>query len=334
MKTNRAYWTCQLLGWSSYAGLGMWMASRQVGWTSEITVGYGLYALYSIGLTHLLRRYVNARGWVESPRYFLLFLTAWITGLMQAALVTAISWLLVGGRSGFLQASNAPYAALGISSVTVGWMAVYLAATSGRRHREKLLALREAELRGLEMQINPHFLFNSLNSIRGLVLENPPLAQDLITRLANILRYNLHRDAGHTVPLGSELEAALDYLALEAARYEDRLRVEVAIAPETRGVQVPPMLVQTLVENAIKHGIATLPEGGELAVRSALRDGTLILEVENTGRLKEDDTAGRPRLGLQNIRERLRILYAGRAALDVANRDGRVAATVRIPAQI
>ena len=331
---NRAYWTCQILGWSGYAGLGMSMAAPHAGWTTEVTVGYGLYALYSIGLTHLLRHFVNARGWVELPRYFRLFLAAWIVGLVQAALVIAISWLLVGGRSAFLQDSNAAYAALGIPGVTVGWMAVYLAATSGRRHREKMLALREAELRGLEIQINPHFLFNSLNSIRGLVLENPPLAQDLITRLANILRFNLHRDAGHTVPLESELEAVSDYLALEGVRYEDRLRVRFAIAPETRLLPVPPMLVQTLVENAIKHGIGVLPSGGDLVVSSALQDGSLILEVENTGRLKEDGAEGRPHLGLRNIRERLRILYAGRGALELANRDGRVAATVRIPAQI
>ena len=209
-------------------------------------------------------------------------------------------------------------------------MVVYLAVTSGRRYREKQLALRDAELRGLEAQINPHFLFNSLNSIRGLVIENPPLAQDLITRLANILRYNLHRDAGHTVPLDSELEAAGDYLALESARYEDRLRIHFAIDPATRSIAVPPMLLQMLVENGIKHGIAALPGGGELLVSSALEDGTLVLQVENTGQLAEEKT-GQPRLGLNNIRERLRILYAGSASLELANRDGRVAATVRIP---
>jgi len=330
MKTTRAYWTCQILGWASYAGLGMWMAAQQVGWTTEVTVGYALYFLYSIALTHLLRRYVNRRGWVDASQYFRLFLAAWITGLVQAALVIGISRLIAGQRSAFLKPSIAATASIGISCVTMGWMVVYLAVTSGRRYREKQLALREAELRGLEAQINPHFLFNSLNSIRALVLENPPLAQDLITRLANILRYNLHRDAGHTVPLDSELEAAADYLALESARYEDRLRVRFAIDPATRSIAVPPMLLQMLVENAIKHGIAALPGGGELLVRSSLEDGTLVLQVENTGQLAEEETR-LPRLGLNNIRERLRILYAGRACLELASREGRVAATVRIP---
>lgn len=332
MKTRRAYWTCQILGWGGYAGIGMAMVVRQTGWTVEATVGYGLYFLYSIALTHLLRRYVNRRGWVDASRSVRLFLAAWITGLVQAALVIGINWLIAGKSSEFLKPSIAAVSVISISGVTLGWMAVYLAVTSGRRYRERQLAVREAELRGLEAQINPHFLFNSLNSIRGLVLENPPLAQDLITRLANILRYNLHRDAGHTVPLESELEAATDYLALESARYEDRLRVRFAIDPATRPIAVPPMLLQTLVENAIKHGIGTLPDGGELLVRSALEGGTLVLQVENTGQIV-DAQPQQPRLGLNNIRERLRILYLGRASLDLANRDGRVAATVRIPAR-
>ena len=330
MKSNTAYWTCQILGWGSYAGLGMWMAVERVGWTAEVIAGYALYFLYSIGLTHLLRRFVNRRGWLDGARYFRLFLAAWITGLIQAALVAGISWLIAGRHSTFLNQSTIATSAITITCVPLGWMVVYVAVTSGRRQREKQLALRDAELRGLEAQINPHFLFNSLNSIRGLVIENPPLAQDLITRLASILRYNLHRDAGHTVPFESELEATADYLALESARYEDRLRIRFAIDPATRSIAVPPMLLQTLVENAIKHGIATLPGGGELVVRCATEDGTLVLEVENTGQLAEADT-GRPRLGLNNIRERLRILYAGRAELNLTAHDGRVAATVRIP---
>ena len=330
MRTKAAYWTCQILGWASYAGLAMWAAAQRVGWTAELTAGYALYFLYSIALTHQLRRFVNQRGWLDAPRYFRLFLAAWITGLVQAALVIGISCLIVGRRSAFLKLSAAAFSVVAISCVTIGWMVVYLAVTSGRRYREKQLALREAELRGLEAQINPHFLFNSLNSIRGLVVENPPLAQDLITRLANILRYNLHRDAGHTVPLDSELEAAADYLALESARYEDRLRVRFAVDPATRRIAVPPMLLQTLVENGIKHGIAALPGGGELVVGSALEAGTLVLVVENTGQLAKEET-GRPKLGLNNIRERLRILYADRASLTLASHDGRVTATVRIP---
>jgi hypothetical protein len=332
MKTHRAYWTCQILGWGSYAAFGMWMASQRVGWTTEVLSGYGLYFLYSIGLTHVLRLVAKRRNWLDPEnwlQYARLFLAAWLTGLVQAALVLSIDLAMNPRRSEFFNPATLGFTVVGISGITVGWIVLYLAVTSGRRHREKQLALRDAELRGLEAQINPHFLFNSLNSIRGLVLENPPLAQDLITRLANILRYNLHRDAGHTVPLDSELEAAADYLALESARYEERLQIRFAVAPETRPVPVPPMLLQTLVENAIKHGIAKLASGGELAVSSAFENGALVLRVENSGQIAP---AGPDRpLGLDNIRQRLRILYGDRAGLELSNGAGRVTATVRIP---
>jgi hypothetical protein len=331
MKNRSAYWLCQILGWGSYSLLTAWGSAQSVGWTSEVVVGFGLYVLYSIALSHWLRAYIKRRRWLTpDPQYVRLFFAAWITGLVQAALVIGINWLLVGSRSAFLKPSLAIGSSFGISMVTVGWMVTYIAVTAGRRTREKQLALRDAELRALELQINPHFLFNSLNSIRGLVVENPPLAQDLITRLANILRYNLHRDAEHTVPLDSELEAAADYLALESARYEDRLRVHYEVEPVTRPMPVPPMLVQTLVENAIKHGIATIPDGGDLRLSAAIEHGALVLRVENPGRL-EEPKPGVPRLGLQNLRDRLRILYGPAGKLDLYAQNGRVTATVRIP---
>jgi LytS/YehU family sensor histidine kinase len=211
---------------------------------------------------------------------------------------------------------------------------LYVLLTGPRRHRETevrlQLALREAELRALEAQINPHFLFNCLNSIRGLVIENPTKAQDMVTRLANILRYNLHRDIEHTVPLSSEVEIVSDFLALESARLEDRLHVHLSIDPDAGAVQVPPMLLQTLVENALKHGIAPLPSGGDLLIRTAIVGDSVVMEVENPGQIAESAPQA-TQLGLANIRERLRIVYNGRASFELKNRNGRVAATVAIP---
>jgi LytS/YehU family sensor histidine kinase len=214
------------------------------------------------------------------------------------------------------------------------WVALYVLLTGPRRRREAQvrlqLALREAELRALEAQINPHFLFNCLNSIRALVAEDPARSQDMLTRLANILRYNLRHDFEHTVPLCSEAEIVTDYLALESARYEDRLRVKMSIDADAGEVQVPPMLLQTLIENALKHGIAPWPSGGDLLIRASIVGDSMLIEVENPGQIS--DTAPQTtQLGLANIRERLRILYDGRASFELKNRDGRVAAMVLIP---
>src|SRR5262249_54330758 len=155
---------------------------------------------------------------------------ALVVGTVQTALVVAVSLALTRNLATILRTGMVWIMWANITAATATWIIFYVAITSPRRYREKevklQLAFRQAELRALEAQINPHFLFNCLNSIRALVIENPPLAQDMLTRLANILRFNLHRDLLHTIPLSSELEAVADYLALEKVRFEDRLRVE------------------------------------------------------------------------------------------------------------
>jgi hypothetical protein len=308
-----------------------------VGWSDSLVAGYLLFFLYSIALTDLFRREIRRRQWLMAPSwrmYARVFGAAALVAAVQTFLVIAIAWMFDGQRSAFRHPGAALAAWAGITVITILWTIFYIALTGPRRYREKevrlQLALREAELRALEAQVNPHFLFNCLNSIRGLVTENPVVAQDMITRLANILRYNLHRDLMHTVPLESEVEVVGDYLALESIRLEDRLRVQFDIDPDAGKVLIPPMFLQTLVENALKHGIAKLPAGGDLLIRAVLKPSALAVEVENPGQLAEASPEA-TQLGLANVRQRLRILYGDRASLKLENRDGRVAATVLIP---
>jgi signal transduction histidine kinase len=338
MKTKSAYWACQLIGWSGYVALGLVFATRAVGWRAPVVVGYILFGGYSIALTDLLRREIRRRQWLDAaPGRVLgrMALAVVAIGVVQTFLIYSVTLMLTGTLAQMGGASPLFSIWVSVTGADGAWVVFYVAATGPRRYREKevrlQLAVREAELRALEAQLNPHFLFNSLNSIRALVVENPPLAQDMLTRLANILRYNLHRDPMHTIPLASELEAVTDYLALEGVRFEDRLRVEFAIDPAAAQVAVPPMLLQTLVENALKHGIARLPSGGEIVIRAALQSGAMLLEVENSGQIAAS-APGATQVGLANTRERLRILYGDAARLDLANRAGdRVTATVRIP---
>ena len=337
MTTRRTYWTCQTLGWSGYSAVGLAAASRQVGWRPTVAAGYLLFALYSIALTELFRREILRRGWLNADAGRMLGRLApgvLVVGSIQSFLVVAVSLALEPSNT-FVRDAGAMLALwVSVIGATSIWTILYVALTAQRRSREKevhlQLAVSEAELRALEAQVNPHFLFNCLNSIRGLVVENPSLAQDMITRFANILRYNLHRDMRHTVPLASEVEVVLDYLALESVRLEERLRIDMAIEPAAAEVPIPPMLLQSLVENAVKHGIAPLAAGGDLVIRARLDGDDLLLEVGNPGRVSETrpDGAG---LGLANTRERLRILYGSRASLRLEERDGRVAATVLVP---
>jgi signal transduction histidine kinase len=347
MKRRVSYWICQVLGWGAYSAVGIAMAAQQVGWLPSLVIGFALFFCYSIALTDLLRREIRRRSNLSSPRgwsWLILFLLPPALAGVQTFLVAGFNLALRQFESGAMR-SRYPAIAfqpadilntwISVTAADVVWLLLYLALTATRRFQEKelrlQLSLREAELRALEAQMNPHFLFNSLNSIRALVLEDPQQAQDMITRLANILRYNLHRDMNHTVPLASEVEVVQDYLALEAMRLEERLRVRMEIAPDAGRIPIPPMLLQALVENAIKHGISPRPEGGELVISAKLDRGGLNLQVDNPGRIAEPARES-TKVGLVNTRERLRILYGSRASLDLRNCEGGgVAATVLIP---
>ena len=338
MKTKIAYWSCQVLGWGAYSAMGLSMATRQMGWQFHIAAGYVLFTLYSIALTDLLQRGMKRRGVLDHLTLGVglkLFAAALGVAAVQAFLVSAVDLAFEGAAGFVLREPKFPLSIwMSAGGANCIWLLFYVALSAPHRYREKEvrleLALREAELRALEAQVHPHFLFNCLNSIRALVVENPAVAQDMLTRFANILRYNLNRHVQHTVPLAAEMEVVSDYLALEAVRLEDRLRVRLAIDGDARNMPIPPMLLQTLVENALKHGIAPLPGGGELAIGARVENDALAIEVTNAGELQPEDPGG-TKVGLKNTRERLRLLYGDRASLELANRNGGVAATVLIP---
>lgn len=342
MKTGNApYWACQIGGWSAFSALGLTTGAMENGWRPSLVIGYFLFFLYSVSFTHLLRLMSLRLGWTNlapARAFARLSAGAILIATIQTGLVVGIYSAIEGSLGVWRQPSSIVYMFLWLSVVDNIWVILYFSITSLRHSREvrrnetqMKLALSEAELRALESQLNPHFLFNCLNSIRGMVSEDPPQAQDMITRLANILRYNLQRDRHHTVPLASEVEIVSDYLALESIRFESRLRVRIDIDDAAREVPVPPMLLQTLVENAIKHGVEDLPSGSEISIRASLENSTLRIAVENAGAVTEPQ-ASSPRIGLVNARERLRILYGERAALQLApSPNGRVAATVLIP---
>lgn len=192
--------------------------------------------------------------------------------------------------------------------------------------------LLEARLDALQRQINPHFLFNTLNSIGSLIRLEPELAREMVVRLANILRILLKkRDA--FVPFREEIAFTDDYLAIEVVRFGEKLRVVKEIAAETLDMVVPSMLLQPLIENSIKHGLEPRICGGTVTLRSRVRDGRLLLEVEDDGVGLAPDSAivslgsnlVRPGtgIGMRNVRERMEVLYGGDAVMNLESRPGR-----------
>ena len=211
-----------------------------------------------------------------------------------------------------------------------------------RRLEEQGRLLLEARLDALQRQINPHFLFNTLNSITSLIRVEPELAREMIGKLANILR-TLLKEREAFVPLSEELEFTDDYLGIEVVRFGAKLRVVKEIAPETMEVAVPSMLLQPLIENSIKHGLEPRIGGGTVTVRSRMTDdGLLLVEVEDDGvgvepgRSVVDPVSGLVRsgsgVGMRNVRERMEVLYGGAAAVEMVSRPGRgTRVTLRMP---
>jgi len=200
--------------------------------------------------------------------------------------------------------------------------------------------LLEARLDALQRQINPHFLFNTLNSIASLVRRKPELAREMIVKLANILRALL-KDHDSYVPLREELKFTDDYLDIEVVRFgADKLRVEKEIDPRTLDVLVPSILLQPLIENSIKHGLEPRIHGGTVTLRSRLDGDRIRIEVADDGvGIGNRPPSALPRsgagIGMKNVRERLEVLYGNRAQFNVVSNPGRgTLVTIEIPANL
>lgn len=200
--------------------------------------------------------------------------------------------------------------------------------------------LLEARLDALQRQINPHFLFNTLNSISSLVRTKPELAREMTIKLANILRALL-KDHDTYVPLRNELSFTDDYLDIEVVRFgADKLRVEKEIDPDTLDILVPSILLQPLIENSIKHGLEPRIHGGTVTLRSKLEHDRVLIEVADDGVGMGDrpntgikrDGAG---IGMKNVRERLEVLYGQQATFTVISNPGRgTSVTIEVPAEM
>ncbi len=188
----------------------------------------------------------------------------------------------------------------------------------------------EARLSSLESRIHPHFLFNTLNSISALIREDPARAERTVERLAALLRYSLDLGRRPLVPLRQELRIVEDYLDIEKTRFGDRLRFSIDVPSEMDELEVPPMAVQTLVENSIKHAVATSREGGEIRVSARFEEGSLVLTVSDDGP-GFDLRAIQEGHGLENLQERLSALFDGDGRLELARREGRMTVSVAVP---
>lgn len=334
---HRAYWLCQFAGWG-----GMWMIfflpvpfyAGKLGPSVVLAevVYFSLQSVVGMTLSHAMRViFLHALRLRRTWWALALRLTAWVVAFAFAqvgVMWSAISLLEIPGDlrpiAGVPLDVFADYVdslSLYIAIFTI-WTGFYLGLRYYRQHQAGVIeqlklaaAVKEAQLDNLKAQLNPHFLFNSLNTVRALIPREEARPREAITLLSELLRASLNQGANETVTLAREMEAVDNYLALEHMRFEERLQVHRSIERGALEWRVPPFLVQTLVENALKYGLARREEGGEITIEAFVRDDVLQVRVTNPGTLRPEE--GSTGVGLKNSRARLELLFGASARLEL-----------------
>jgi hypothetical protein len=280
------------------------MAAVGVGGThaAAAILSAGLWVFLGVGLARLLDTAPRFTGVAE--RFTAEAPTLLMVGVLVYLLAVAVHYLIIA-----LDAAR--------DAEVLGVRATVLA--------------REAELRALRAQVDPHFLFNSLNSIGALTTDDPQAARRMCLLLAGFLRRSIAIGARERVTLDEELSLVGDYLAVEQVRFGARLEVRLAIDPDCRACSVPPLLLQPLVENAVRHGIAHLLEGGVLAITARRARGVIEVRIENP-RDPDRPTSRGEGVGLANVRGRLQSLFGETAGFEVEARGATFRVTLTLPA--
>jgi two-component system, LytTR family, sensor kinase len=318
------YWIFQLAGWGLFIAINVFLGVFVMNTLTERGFQH-LFFFVEIGIlfTHIMREVIRTTDLLLKPiRQQLIILISLIIlfSVMAAGTIAPFDF--------FFKLKNATYKEIFyvdfgsyISVITI-WSFIYFMYHFMAKTRKqeldtiKLEALvKSLELKTIKANINPHFIFNALNGIRALIDEDPARARRAVTELSNILRSSLNAEKGETVSLEDELKIVKDYLALENMRFEDRLKIEYEIDDDTLDQQVPPMMLQTLVENAIKHGISKNVRGGLVRIISDFTGNFHELAVQNTGYL--NGGLSHKGFGLSSTQDRLSLLYGEKAKFEI-----------------
>ncbi len=340
----QAYWLCQVAGWLLYGGFLAVMYLLNDRTKLGLHEGLSIFFLCLFGLlyTHGFRLLIHRYGWAQWPLPRLVPLILLANVGMSVGFVSSMygtERLLGLQPPGVIDLGVIYVMLINSTFIFFMWSLMYFAAYFFLNYKKKEIerlewerAMREFELNQLRSQLNPHFVFNALNTIRALVAEDPSKAQQSITQLSNLLRHSLLATRRRTIPLEEEMRTVRDYLMLEKLRYEDRMHLTFDIDASALTVCLPPMMVQTLVENAVKHGIARQKAEGFIALKGRVHKGWLHLTIRNSGTLATPgDTTG---FGVRNTRQRLQLLY-GQPDLFTLHQEGThtVVAQLQIPLQ-
>ncbi len=332
------YWILQVVGWFGLSAL-LYVVNRAnnvlLDWNRLLLLFS--FAFNGILISHVLRTILlkldilNGRPW----RIFLVallgcFLAALLFQFIYEGLQSTLtSHVFFGSNSQFLGQT------IVMLVVFASWSLVYFVNHYFRAMRKNELdnlklnsQKQQIELALMRSQLNPHFLFNSLNSIRALISDQPVEAKSGITKLSNLLRNILIYSRREQVSIAEEMAFVRDYLDLEKIRFEERLQYSETLIGHPENFQIPPMTIQSLVENAVKHGINNLKNGGMVEIVVKKEHNLLTIEVTNDGAIQHKTDTG---VGIANTMSRLRQSFNKEVELTLAEQNQKVSATIRIP---
>lgn len=339
---SKIYWLLQVIGWSSIIFIE--------------TINYTFFIIGEFKWEYFQQFFLYAAvGLVVSHFYKIMFIKLevfekslsriWIRAFFDVMMITSIMVILLYTPYLIADFSNISKSEfwigffgqiMNLGRYAIVWIIIYylyhILKKNSEINEQKLLyenVAKSAELELLKNQLDPHFLFNALNSIKALVLIDQEKARDAIIKLSELLRFTLNYEKAPLIALNEEINEVIKYLELEQIRFGKRLDVHISLEEETLELKVPPAMVLTLAENAIKHGITQLPEGGGIWIQSKLRGKNLTLEVINSGQLKSTFNLG---IGLQNLQVRLKSMFSDKASFYLdALPDSKVVARITYP---
>jgi two-component system, LytTR family, sensor kinase len=330
------FWTVIGLSFASQYYLSSLKAGRPVSWSHAVSWSLGdwyVWGLLSVPIIQLARRFrFDDVQWIRSVAIHLV-----ASGLFSLVYMVLRAWLgqvqsWIGGSPVTFGDAFNPLVVKSVHfNLLTYWVIVSVSHAFAyyRQFQERALRaselekrLAQAKLQALQMQLNPHFLFNTLNAIASLMHMDVKAADRMITRLADLLRYALESTDAHEVPLRQELSFLERYLEIEKTRFGRRLNVRLEIAPDTLDLLVPNLLLQPLVENAIRHGIEKRSKPGWIELHARCEEGRLHLEVRDNGPGLPAEPPQRQGIGLTNTRSRLQQLYGKGQSLELRDAEG------------
>lgn len=335
---EKLYWALQISGWFLHGSFQVVANFLDTGTLDNKRLIFFSYeAVLCLLVTHTYRQLINRGKWLSLNMSMLLFRI-----VASVLLMGLIMYFLRIPVSISLHLFNSPLAfdltlvfgqSIYYAIIFFLWSAIYFIYNYFERYNKSLkleAKVKEIELNNLKAQLNPHFIFNAMNSIRALIDENPVKSKQAITQLSNILRNSLVTEKKGLTKFNDELKVVKDYLSLESIRFEERLEIHYDIALGSSDFWVPPFMIQTLVENGIKHGIAQLTEGGFIAIKTSVtEEDELTIQIINSGHYVVEKKGG---LGLANTIQRLKLLYGDAAYLKIGNeKNNSVLTEVKIP---